>query len=123
MVATLHIELVELSPGVLEMRIWTDNPNVVQTRPLALEEVADLVARAETDYYSPLPADLVSFGQRLYEWLDGGERWLTLAIEEQANQATVLVLAIATPHRLAHLPWEVLHGVDGFLVHELNPAA
>ncbi|MBA2592793.1 MAG: CHAT domain-containing protein [Gammaproteobacteria bacterium] len=121
MSAVVHIELVEQTADALQLRFWRENPNDVRTRTLALPEIADLVGKAETDYNSPLPAKLQEIGQRLFHWLDGGERWITAEIEAAANQAPVLVLAIAMPHRLAHLPWEVLHDGTTFLVHAINP--
>ena len=121
MSAVLHIELVEQTADALQLRFWRGNPNDVRTRTLALPEIADLVDKAETDYYSPLPAKLKDIGQRLFRWLDGGERWITAEIAAEANQAPVLVLAIAMPHRLVHLPWEVLHDGTTFLLHALNP--
>ena len=121
MSAVLHIELVEQTTDALQLRFWRENPNDVRTRTLALPEIADLVGKAETDYYSPLPAKLREIGQRLFRWLDGGERRITAEIAATANQAPVLVLAIAMPHGLAHLPWEVLHDGTTFLLHALNP--
>ena len=122
MSAVLHIELVEQTADALQLRFWRENPNDVRTRTLALPEIADLVGKAEMDYYSPLPAKLREIGQRLFRWLDGGERRITAEIEAAANRDPVLVLAISMPHRLAHLPWEVLHDDTTFLVHALNPA-
>jgi hypothetical protein len=121
MPAILHVELVEQTATALELRLWRDNPNEVRTRVLALPEISGLVARAETDYYSPLPAKLQEVGQTLFRWLDGGEGWLSAQIQATANEAPVLVLAISTPHGLAHLPWEVLHDGTTFLAHALNP--
>jgi tetratricopeptide (TPR) repeat protein len=118
----LHVELVEQTSTSLELRLWGDNPNQIRTRTLALDDIGPLVAQAETDYYSPLPAKLQEVGQTLFRWLDGGERWLSQAIVAAANQGPVLVLAISTPHGLGHLPWEVLHNGTGFLVHAPNPA-
>ncbi len=121
MSAALHIELVEHIANAFQLRFWRDNPNDVRARTLPFTEIADLVGKAETDYYSPLPARLQEIGHRLFRWLDGGERWITTEIEAAANRAPVLVLAIAMPHRLAHLPWEVLHDGTAFLIHALNP--
>jgi tetratricopeptide (TPR) repeat protein len=118
----LHVELVEQTPTAMQLRLWGDNPNDIRTRTLVLAEIEHLVGKAETDYYSPLPAKLQEVGQALFRWLDGGERWLTAAIKAAANREPVFVLAISTPHRLGHLPWEVLHDGKGFLVHGLNPA-
>jgi tetratricopeptide (TPR) repeat protein len=121
MSAVLHIELVEQTADAFQFRFWRDNPNDVRIRTLPFAEIADLAGKAETDYYSPLPARLQEIGQRLFRWLDGGERWIRAEIEVAANRAPVLVLAIAMPHRLAHLPWEVLHDGTAFLIHALNP--
>ncbi len=99
MTSVLHVELVEQTADALQLRLWRDNPNDLQTRTLALPEIADLVGRAETDYYSPLPAKLMEVGQRLFRRLDGGQRWLTTEIQAAANQTPVLVLAVAMPHR------------------------
>ncbi len=105
MAATLHVELIEQTPASLQLRFWRDNPNAPRARTLALAlaEIADLVRTAETDY-SPLPARLREVGRRLFRWLDGWERWLTAEIQATANLEPVLVLAIAMPHGLAHLP-------------------
>ncbi|HYJ81125.1 MAG TPA: hypothetical protein VEW03_16040, partial [Longimicrobiaceae bacterium] len=119
MPAILHVELVEQTATALQLRLWRDNPNDLRTRTLALPEIAGLVGKAETDYYSPLPAKLREVGETLFRWLDGGERWLSEEIQAAANQEQVLVLAIDMPHGLAHLPWEVLHDGTSFLVHAL----
>ena len=58
MPSTLHVELVEQTPTALQLRLWRDNPNELRTRTLELAEIAALVTKAETDYYSPLPAKL-----------------------------------------------------------------
>jgi hypothetical protein len=81
MPSTLHVELVEQTPTALQLRLWRDNPNELRTRTLELAEIAGLVAKAETDYYSPLPAKLQEYGRTLFRWLDGGERWLSTEIE------------------------------------------
>ena len=121
MIPVLHIDLVEQTATGLQLRMWRDNPNALRTRTLPLSEIGDLVSSAEADYYSPLPAKLQEVGQRLFRWLDGGERWLSTEIRQEENRAQVLVLAIAMPHRLAHLPWEVLHDGTTFLLHAQNP--
>ncbi|MEM9906652.1 MAG: tetratricopeptide repeat protein [Cyanobacteria bacterium P01_D01_bin.44] len=72
----------------------------------------------ERDYYVALPEDYVKTGQRLYQWLDGTDRWLGQLID---GARTRVVLAMAAKARLAHLPWEVLHDGQSFLVARLNP--
>jgi tetratricopeptide (TPR) repeat protein len=66
----------------------------------------------------PLP-DLVGMGQQLFLWLDGDGRWLSRGI--QSCRGSGLVLAIQTGQKLAHLPWEVLHDGQTFLVQRVNP--
>lgn len=98
MSAVLHIELVEQTADALQLRFWRDNPNDVRTRILGLPQIADLVGKAETDYYSPLPAKLQEIGQRLFRWLDGGERRITAEIEAAANQTTLQRICALQPY-------------------------
>ena len=55
----------------------------------------------------------------MYQWLDGTERILQNELDSHGRE--VIVLAISTSKRLAHLPWELLHDGRGFLV-EKRPA-
>ncbi len=118
---TLHIALKPLDATSAELRYYFDNPNDYQARPLALAAIQKLIDRAETDYYTPLPADLAQTGQQLYAWLDSADRFLAGAVEAAQGLTDVLVLAMATSGRLAHLPWETLHDGAGFLVQPQNP--
>ncbi|MBE7552723.1 MAG: tetratricopeptide repeat protein [Anaerolineales bacterium] len=118
---TLHIALKPLDPATAELRYYFDNPNDYQARPLPLAAIQKLIDRAETDYYTLLPADLAQTGQQLYAWLDSADRFLAQAIEAIRRQTEILVLAIAASGRLAHLPWETLHDGVGFLVQRQNP--
>lgn len=112
----IHLDLRTLTDTAVELRYKTDDVN--QGRSLPLSQIADLIGRAEQDYYVPyLPEDYARTGQRLYDWLDGTERWLSGLLNLHGRQG--VVLAIATAHRLAHLPWEVLHDGKGFLVEKL----
>ncbi len=70
--------------------------------------------RAETDYYTSLPVGYEKTGQALYNWLDKSDRVLANALQEPHQQG--LIIAIATDKGLAHLPWELLHDGDSFLV-------
>jgi len=58
-------------------------------------------------------------GKRLFNWLDGNERWLSRAIRECRGQE--LIVAIKAEQQLTHLPWEVLHDGTGFLINRVNP--
>ncbi|MFN7414542.1 MAG: tetratricopeptide repeat protein, partial [Dolichospermum sp.] len=70
---------------------------------------------AERDYYvSSFAEDYAVTGLRLYNWLDGTDRWLQKLINQYQRQG--IILAVATAEKLAHLPWEVLHDDTSFLV-------
>ncbi|MEO1400371.1 MAG: tetratricopeptide repeat protein [Cyanobacteria bacterium J06635_1] len=114
----LHIDLRPLDTDYADLRYGWENPNDFQSRRLPLAEIQDLIDRMERDYYVALPEDYAKTGQRLYQWLDGTDRWLGQLID--GAQAGV-VLAMAAKARLAHLPWEVLHDGQRFLVARLNP--
>ncbi len=111
----IHLDLRALTDTAVELRYLTDSVN--QGRSLPLSQIADLIKKDERDYYVPLPEDYALIGPRLYDWLDGTERWLSELLNVHGKQG--VVLAIATAHRLAHLPWEVLHDGKGFLVEKL----
>jgi len=115
----LHLDLKPVGNDYAEFRYFWDNPNEYQSHQLPLAEIADLIGRAETDYYTRLPEEFAKTGQALYNWLDGSKRNLQRAIDQHKRQG--IVLAIAASQRLAHLPWEVLHDGRGFLV-ERRPA-
>ena len=116
---TLHISLQSRDQEHVELRYFFDNRNQYQERLLPVQELADLITVAERDYYTPLPEDLVTTGQRLYNWLDGSDRWLARMLASRRGEG--LVLAMTTTGRLAHLPWEVLHDGSSFLVQRRNP--
>lgn len=118
---TLHVELVERTRGVLELRMWRDNPNLVRTRALEPAEVEGLTRMAEEEYYTPRPARIRELGGTLFRWLDGAGRELSSEIAASASRADVLILAVAAPLGLAHLPWEALHDGGEYLLHALNP--
>ncbi|WP_353932797.1 tetratricopeptide repeat protein [Okeanomitos corallinicola TIOX110] len=112
---TLHIKLKLTTDDYAELRYFTDNPNHYQTRKLPLSQISDLIQIAERDYYvSSFAEDYAVTGKRLYDWLDGSDRWLQKLINQYQRQG--IILAIATAEKLAHLPWEVLHDGKSFLV-------
>ena len=86
-------------------------------RQLPLSDIADLIHCAEERYYTTLPDDDRKTGQTLYNWLDGADRRLESALNKYRRDG--IVLAIAASQGLAHLPWEVLHDGDRFLVQRL----
>ncbi|MBE8997276.1 tetratricopeptide repeat protein [Nostoc sp. LEGE 12447] len=112
---TLHLDLKPVDENYVELRYFIDNPNKYERRSLPLSEIADLIKLAERDYYvSFFPEDYTITGRRLYNWLDGSDRWLQPLLDKHRGEG--IVLAIATSEKLAHLPWEVLHDSNGFLV-------
>ncbi len=111
----LHLDLKAIADNYVELRYFSDNPNQYQRRALSLTEIADLIELAERDYYvSAFPEDYTVTGRRLYDWLDGGDRWLQPLLDKYRRQG--IVLAITAAERLAHLPWEVLHDGVSFLL-------
>jgi len=115
----LHIDLQERGSNSVEFRFFWDNPNQTRTYTRCLSEIDNLSKKADTDYYTRLPKDHARTGQGLYRWLDGTER--ILQNELDSHRGEKIVLAISTSKRLVHLPWELLHDGQGFLV-EKRPA-
>ncbi|MEH1829577.1 MAG: tetratricopeptide repeat protein [Nostoc sp.] len=112
---TLHLDLKSVAENYVELRYFVDNPNQYEKRSLSLSEITDLIKLAERDYYvSFFPEDYTITGRRLYDWLDGSDRWLQPLLDKYRREE--IVLAIAVTEKLAHLPWEVLHDGVSFLV-------
>jgi len=110
----LHIDLQERGSNSVEFRFFWDNPNQIDFYTRSLSEIDNLSKKADTDYYTRLPKDHAKTGQGLYRWLDGTERILQNELESHRGEK--IVLAISTSKRLVHLPWELLHDGQGFLV-------
>ena len=115
----LHLDLKSVQDNYVEFRYFLDNPNHYESRRLCLTEIADLIKLAEQDYYVALPESYPVTGKRLFDWLDGTERLFSRKIAELGRES--IILAIATAERLAHLPWEVLHDGQSFLVAKPQP--
>jgi len=116
-VQILHLDLKAVAGNYVELRYFTDNYNKYERRTLPLSEITDLIELAERDYYvSSFAEDYAVTGLRLYNWLDGTDRWLQKLINQYQRQG--IILAIATAEKLAHLPWEVLHNGKTFLVQQ-----
>ena len=113
---TIHIKFTQLDADHVELRYFTDTPSDYQSRTLPTAAIADLIKRAELDYYTTTPADRVSMGRALYTWLDSADRFLALALATQRHQTPLVALAIDLTGNLSHLPWELLHDGSDFLV-------
>ena len=110
----LHFNLKIIQDNYVELRYFEDNQNQYQSRRLPITEIADLIKLAERDYYIPLPEDYQKTGQKLFDWLDGNDRFLQQLLDNQRGKG--IVLAISTSGNIAHLPWELLHNGKCFLV-------
>ncbi|MFS0513573.1 tetratricopeptide repeat protein [Nostoc sp. UIC 10607] len=115
---TIRIQLRESTQETVELRYWVPQIKHYESRRLKLAEIADLLKQGERDYYKLLP-NLPGIGQQLFFWLDGDGRWLSRGIANCRGEG--LVIAIDTEQKLAHLPWEVLHDGEDFLVKRVNP--
>ncbi|NMG06406.1 tetratricopeptide repeat protein [Brasilonema sp. UFV-L1] len=113
----LHLDLKRVTGDNVELRYFQDNQNQYEPRSLRLKEIDELIEIAERDYYvnSWEAVDYVKTGQQLYGWLDGSDCFLQNLLHEYPSNYGV-VLAIAVAEKLAHLPWEVLHDGEKFLV-------
>ena len=112
----LHLDLKPSGADYVQFRYFWGNLNEAQSRQLLLSEITVLMERSERDYYTTEPVDYAQTGQTLYNWLDGSERHLQQALNQHRRKG--IVLAIAAAEGLAHLPWEVLHDGNRFLVEQ-----
>ncbi|MCU0568214.1 MAG: hypothetical protein MUF49_16650 [Oculatellaceae cyanobacterium Prado106] len=104
-----------------------------RTRRLPLDELTQLLDRCESTYYdlqydlqSDRPADLEELGRSLYRWLDGDEGWLRGSLDTPQTLTFRLIYSAEIQNldpqtqsmalKLAHLPWELLHDGQGFLM-------
>ncbi|MHC5765311.1 MAG: tetratricopeptide repeat protein [Nostoc sp.] len=115
---TIRIQLRESTQETVELRYWLPQIKHYESRRLKLAEIANFLKQGERDYYKLLP-NLPGIGQQLFFWLDGDGPWLSRGIANCRGEG--LVIAIDTDQKLAHLPWEVLHDGEDFLVKRVNP--
>ncbi len=115
---TIRIQLRESTQETVELRYWLPQIKHYESRRLKLAEIANFLKQGERDYYKLLP-NLPGIGKQLFFWLDGDGRWLSRGIANCRGEG--LVIAIDTDKKLAHLPWEVLHDGEDFLVKRVNP--
>ncbi len=113
-------QLREIDDRSVELRYRVAGKVQYESRNLLSEEIAELYDfidyRFESDSYR-----LAKIGRRLFDWLDGGERWLSRSIEQKRG---LLIIAILVPRgfaneaqgRMGGLPWEILFDHKGFLV-------
>ena len=114
----LYIELHPSSETKVELRYQKLHSQGYEKQILRISDIEDAIALAERDIYVSMP-DPVAIGKKLFGWLDGDGRWLSRALAD--CQGELLVLAIANLAKLPHLPWEVLHDREGFLIDRTFP--
>jgi tetratricopeptide (TPR) repeat protein len=105
------------------------------SRPLDMATLGSLINLCEEKYYTQnfdAPAELRKIGRELYQWLDGKEGWLRRSLEEDSESRIYLDLIQTSEAQglnpktqkvalgLAHLPWELLHDGDRFLLAKTN---
>lgn len=131
------------SGATVELLYSFNRSHCSESRQLPFSDIEDLANQAgwESDRIIADPREL---GQKLYNWLDGSDKWLTHAIAAHAHED--LILAISTPVEprfigfgdrinttavaqisssctasISHLPWEMLHDERGFLIKRIDP--
>ncbi len=114
----LYIELHPSSETKVELRYQNLHSQGYEKQILRISDIEDAIALAERDIYVSMP-DPVAIGKKLFGWLDGDGRWLSRALADCNEE--LLVLAIANLAKLPHLPWEVLHDREGFLIDRTYP--
>jgi tetratricopeptide (TPR) repeat protein len=113
------LELKPIDRQFAELRYWLPGQTQYQSRKLQLAEIEGLYDFIDRDFTTTNP-HLAQLGRKLFDWLDGTERWLAQAIAQNRGG---LVLAIAfgaseaidAQEQLGGLPWEVMF-YEGFLV-------
>ncbi|MCF2151492.1 GUN4 domain-containing protein [Desmonostoc muscorum LEGE 12446] len=113
-VKILHISLTEQGKDYALLRYFWDDPSSSKEHKLSLAEIKELIDRANTLYFTRRPVDYDTTGQALYHWLDKSDRLLANALNQPHPQG--LIIALSTDKGLAHLPWELLHDGECFLV-------
>jgi hypothetical protein len=105
-------QLQEIDDRFVELRCRAVGKVQYESRNLLSAEIAELYdfidRRFERHSYN-----LAQIGRKLFDWLDGGERWLSRSIEQHKRG---LIIAIDAQGRLGGLPWEILFDDKGFLV-------
>jgi CHAT domain/AAA ATPase domain len=109
-VVVFHVR--EIDNRFVELRYRVAGKVQYESRNLLLAEIAELYdfidRRFESDSYN-----LAQIGRKLFDWLDGGERWLSRSILQHPRG---LIIAIDAQGRMGGLPWEILFDDKGFLV-------
>ncbi|HEX7242657.1 MAG TPA: CHAT domain-containing protein, partial [Longimicrobiaceae bacterium] len=108
------MEVFSRTEDAATLRFYGTDGALVGTREL--DGLQGFIGEVEKGYRTRAP-DLVSLGQRLYEWLDGPtERWLDGALPGPGG----LAVHVDVAERLRHFPWELLLRDGSFLCDDVN---
>lgn len=118
----IHFKIEQTNSDDIELRYYLDQPDDYETRALNLETFREWHNEAEAKFYTSFRGDLSKIGQKIYDWIDGADRFLARKIQYCIkDNPDLLVLAFSTDDKLSHIPWEILHDGKEFLVQHLNP--
>jgi hypothetical protein len=113
----LELEIFEQSSDYSELRLRGGDKEL-RTRGLNRAAVDDLVEVVEHAYAEDsiaqwvfAPAALRDLGEKLFNFLDGDERWFSQVLADPRG----VTVRIAAGQRLRHLPWELIARDGSFL--------
>jgi hypothetical protein len=78
----VFLELKPVNDLSAELRYRVPGQVQYQSRSLPLAEITELYDFADRDFAKNNP-DLAKIGQKLFNWLDGAERWLSRSIAQK----------------------------------------
>ena len=114
------LEIFDQTPTYAELRFHDGEKS--RERGLDRTVVDELIASVESDYRHQSAAasvfgsaPMLDLGRRLYEFIDGNERWLANSLSNPRGSA----LRITAEERLRHLPWELMASDNAHL--SVNP--
>ncbi|MCP4693555.1 MAG: tetratricopeptide repeat protein, partial [Desulfobacterales bacterium] len=116
----LHVSLQRVNDRVVERFHYENNSDDFTRCVLDPGDIGEIIRDAGIGCGALPRENYIRLGQRLHQWLDGPDSFLTRAIRKTSSD-DVLVLAIETGGRLARLPWEILHDDQSFLVSPRRP--
>ena len=116
----LHIKLKSINHTLVELHRYYDSFRDSQKQALNTGPIEDLLGAAGNVDWSLVSSELRHCGCRLYQWLNGSDRFLERAIDA-GLPADLIGLAIETEGLFSHLPWELLHDGSTFLAQRRTP--
>ena len=126
----LTLRITQQTEDHIAIRLMDAHGREQDRRALPGHEVRTWLRQTEEyygDYFRAHVNNLAELGQRLFDWLNGEQRWLQTALQKYPD----LTLSVsvdgdvsqATPKRLRHLPWELLYNGGWLCGHATRPFA